>query len=133
MARGRLRVKEEGEYGMYLSREFPNRLKARQVMTLDRSGWERAPGWADHECPNLVFRQLPLSAYQLLQDGDDEAERLPAACDRLDDDVLVPHEEGDGGRLDGGHLREAKRGDDVEAGGRQRPPGELSTAHTSMG
>ena len=75
-----------------------------RTLTWDRSDWERAPGRADHECPNLVTSELPLSAYQLLQDGDDESEGFPRACHGFYNDVLMAHEERNGGGLDGGHL-----------------------------
>ena len=71
------------------------------------------PCGSDHECAYLVFRQLSLSPNQLLEDRDNKGQGLAGPSYGLDYDVLVPHEEGNGGCLHGRHLGVTHRTDDI--------------------
>ena len=69
-----------------------------------------------HDAANMQARtiaRLELQPVQEFNCRDEEGECFPRACDSLDDDVLMAHEEGDCGGLYGGHLGMAHGMDDI--------------------
>lgn len=63
------------------------------------------PRRADDDGGDIVLLEGVVCSEDLVDDGYEEREGLSGTGDGLDDHVDVLAEEGDGGRLDGGHAR----------------------------